>query len=237
MRVILIILSIAALTACKKNTFRISAVEREPVSDKSFLRIGYFSSTVRNPAVQVKVNGVRMSGTFAFPTTFPGTSSDYLPLPPGKADVSLTVPKVGTSEDSVPILSFSNSLEVNQKYTLFTVDTLPAISTILVKDDGKPSLTNAQVKFINLVPNAAAVDVYHRGVVVFSNVAFKSVTPYKELPAGSDSFYVRLAGTQTLVDAKVVATTTRRVYTVFCRGYRSATPAARAATVSSMVTD
>jgi hypothetical protein len=52
----------------------------------------------------------------------------------------------------------------------------------------------ALVRFIHAVPGAAGVEVFASDTKVFNNVAYKSVTPYKELPDTRQTFRVRPAG-------------------------------------------
>jgi Domain of unknown function (DUF4397) len=56
---------------------------------------------------------------------------------------------------------------------------------------------NALVRVINAVPGKTAFDVFADDQKVFESVAFKSVTPYKELPDTHRAFRVRPAGQDT----------------------------------------
>jgi Domain of unknown function (DUF4397) len=53
---------------------------------------------------------------------------------------------------------------------------------------------NALVRVINTVPAASSFDVFVDDQKVFDRVAFKSVTPYKELPGTRHTFRIRQAG-------------------------------------------
>lgn len=53
---------------------------------------------------------------------------------------------------------------------------------------------NALVRVINTIPGSSAVDVFADDQKVFESVAFKNVTPYKELSNASHTFRVRSAG-------------------------------------------
>jgi hypothetical protein len=56
---------------------------------------------------------------------------------------------------------------------------------------------NALVRVINAVPGSSAVDVFADYQKVFESVAFKGVTPYRELSDDSHTFRVRNAGQDT----------------------------------------
>jgi hypothetical protein len=53
---------------------------------------------------------------------------------------------------------------------------------------------NALVRVINAVPNASAVDVFADDQKAFDAVAYKKVTPYKEIADTRHTFRVRMAG-------------------------------------------
>lgn len=56
----------------------------------------------------------------------------------------------------------------------------------------------ALVRVIHAVPGAAGVDVFADDTKVFTNVAYKSVTPYKELSDDRHTFKIRPAGKDTV---------------------------------------
>ena len=53
---------------------------------------------------------------------------------------------------------------------------------------------HALVRVIHVIPGSGAVDVYIADKKAFDSVAYKTVTPYKEVPANEDDFTARLAG-------------------------------------------
>jgi hypothetical protein len=56
---------------------------------------------------------------------------------------------------------------------------------------------NALVRVINTVPGSMSFDIFADDQKVFASVAFKDVTPYKELSDDRHSFHVRKAGQET----------------------------------------
>ncbi|CAN5400798.1 hypothetical protein BH18ACI2_BH18ACI2_22310 [soil metagenome] len=56
---------------------------------------------------------------------------------------------------------------------------------------------NALVRVIHAIPGGAAVDVFADNTKAFSSVAYKTVTPYQELPEEQDTFSIRPAGLDT----------------------------------------
>lgn len=230
--IILIAGASIALTACKKNTFHVT--ERDIITNTALIKIGYFSPSINNQGIQLKINGTRVSNNFVYPIAFPGgglntggsNNSDYVTVTPGETTITLSVPKVGTAEDSVPVLTFSQALSANKKYTFFTTDSVPNVSGVIVEDNTVAVDTMARVKLINLIPNVAAVDFYHRGVLLKANVKYKEVTEYMNVPWGNDVWAIRRAGapiTEAVLGTQTINTVRQRIYTFLARGWQGGT--------------
>jgi len=113
------------------------------------------------------------------------------------------------------------SFEENKDYSLFAANTLSAIEAVLTEDNlATPASGNAHVRFVHLSPDAPAVDVaVDGGSVVFPNFAFKELSVFTPLPAGSYDLEVRLAGTTTVaLDLDPITLDAGKIYTVFAKG-------------------
>lgn len=229
--------------ACKKNTFHIT--ERTPVENMARLKVGVFTPSITNPGVQILVNGQRMSGIVSYPTPFPGgglntggsNNSDYLNIPPGEANIDINAPKVGTDIDSVDVLTYSQALTANKRYTLFVTDSVPHATGVMVEDDTEAPDSLARIKCLHLMPNVAAVDFYQGTTLIAANVAYKQVTEYMNIPNGTYTYYIREAGsgpTGTVLASRSIATGNRRIYTFFSRGFKGTT-GTRAPNVSALI--
>ncbi len=105
-------------------------------------------------------------------------------------------------------------------YTIAAVGKLANIQPLVLIDDLRaPYQGNAAVRFVHLSPNAPNVDiVVPGGVVIGSNVAFKSATAYIQIPAGTYTFEVRVAGTETVVLNVPASLNSSSIYTIFAEG-------------------
>jgi len=109
-------------------------------------------------------------------------------------------------------------------YSLFVVDRLASIETLLVTDSAaQPSEGKAMVRFINLSPDADAVDVvsdkFEDGGS-FRNKNFKQGSAFTEVDADTYSFQVKAAGTDNiLVSAENVSLQQGGYYTILLRGF------------------
>lgn len=239
-----LLVSAGLLAACKKNSYKVS--ERTEVGNDAQLKIGFFAGSIANPSMQLKVNGERVSPSLVYNTPFPGgglntlgsNHSDYLTFKPGEYTLSFSIPKVGTNEDSVKVLEQKVTLSTS-KQTMFVSDSMPNITTVIVKDaaDHPTDSGKVRVKFVNLMPNVAAVDFYRDAVLIASNVPYKGVVEYTDIFAGTVNYWVRETGTATNLNAaRTMALTAGRIYTIFSRGYKGKT-GTLAPNVSAMIVE
>ncbi len=226
----LIILFIAFtgwIVSCEKNSYHVT--QREEVTNKALLKIGYFVPSIQNPGAQVKANGVRISNLLVYNTPFPGgglntlgsSNSDFLQLNPGSTPLTVTIPKSGTDEDSVKL--FEGSFDFQQKrQTLFFTDTLPNVTGVLVDDETAAPVDSgkARIKFVHLVPNVANVDLYRNTTLLKGNIAYKGVSEYFDVFAGNASYIVKTAGVNDTVAIQSINPTAGRIYTIFSRGFK-----------------
>jgi hypothetical protein len=220
--------------ACEKNELKTPAVQ--PVTDKAQVKVIFFSAYKANPLYQININDARVSnalGGTSNPSPFPGgglntgggSSADYLALTPGSNKVSIAIPKIGTNTDSVPLASTTVSLESGKKYSLYFTDTAANATSLLVEDSLKiPDSGFARYKFINLMPNQPALDLYIGTTKVASNIGYKQVSPSFVLPTNLTGFTwaIKKAGDAANVGTYAGAASSvanQRVFSVIARGY------------------
>ncbi len=237
-------MALALFSSCKKN--EITLTDADVADGQAQFKLVYFSPSLLNPSVQLNVNGNRVSYLIPYGTPFPGggyntggsNNSDYVAITPGNAAISLSIPKKGTSVDSVVVYNQSFDLQADKKYTLFTTDSVPTVSAFLAEDVlVRPDSGYAGLRFVNLMPNVPAVDFYQNGVLIKANVAFKTATAFENISIANNpgQFQIKAAGSSTVLasyptSATFVLTNTR-VYTIMARGYSGVTDA-RKPTVS-----
>ncbi len=231
-----LVVSAFLLAGCDKDE-NIKLRDVEIVNNNALLKIAYFSPTQRNPNVQIKINGMRVSNLVIYATPFPGggyntqgsSNSDYLSIVPGSTKVTISLPKAGTNEDSLEILNTTVNLQGSKQYTLFTSDSIPALSSFLQEDIVVvPDSGYAKVRFVNLMPNLPAVDFYRNNVLIKANVALNTVTDFDtaSIALNPSQFHIRPAGALPSTTAIAVypagvtfTLTNKRSYTILARGY------------------
>jgi hypothetical protein len=246
-----LILSSAFLyIGCKKNT--INYGETQAVgADQALLKFNFVSTYITNPSVVIKINGNRVSSPITARTPFPGggyntgggSAPDYLVVNPGNLEVAVVVLKKGTDIDSLQLYKTNITLESGKNYTAHIADTSANTTTVLATDDfAKPDSGFSKYKFVNLMPNVAAIDLYYGTTVVAANIPYKGVSNYFTMatPATSLAWTIRPAGsapTSTALATYTSASTTtnQRIYTAFALGYSGATDATRKPYISFLL--
>jgi hypothetical protein len=240
---IIYLVTVFLFSGCEKEGIKYSDYELVDPTE-SFIKVNYNVAFKNNPFVQLKINGTRVSGTniqtrYPFPgggfNTLGGSTGDYLPLKPGSNQISVTIPKKGTSIDSVDIYTTTIQTESGKRYSLHLADSLTRKHVLVDEDVSLPDSGSARYRFVNLMPNVPAIDLYNGTVKVVSNIPFMGISEKFTLGGGtpvSNSWTIRAAGaapTSTAIATYSSNSTilNQRVYTVFATGYTGVTDAAR----------
>jgi hypothetical protein len=231
----MVIACAAIIYSCKKNT--ISVAPFDVANDQALFKLNYACPYRSIGAVQIKIDGARVSNNITYNTPFPGgglntggsNNADYMSLSPGEHTVSLSVPKAGTSQDSIPVYTTTVNVQGKTYYTLHVTDTSANTFSLLLTDlDNKPDSGISKFSFVNLIPGSA-IDLYYGTKKVASDVGFKNATDTFSLAAGANAqFFIRLAGSApnstALATYPITGTAgyqipNQRVYTAYARGY------------------
>ena len=226
------IASAICLLGCEKN--EINVAKFELVKGKAFFKVNYSSPYAKNPAVQLKINGERISNTITYSTPFPGgglntggsSSADYLSLSTGKTTLSISIPKTGTSEDSVLLYTTEVNLQADVYQTLHVTDTTDNTQSVMVTDmSSKPDSGVSKFRFVNLIPGSK-IDLLFGTTVLAEGIDYKNATDTFSIVAGTvQQFRIRVNGTATNIGTyptTVSGTYTipnQRAMTIYARGY------------------
>lgn len=225
------------IAGCEKNKLHTS--DFVPLGENdSRVKVIFMSTYRANPSYQIKLDGERISsllsatGSSPNPTPFPGgglntgggSTTDYLAVPAKQNTISIAIPKVGTNTDSVQLATSSFTYENGKKYSLYFADTAANTQAILVQDSlQRPDSGFVRYKFVNLMPDLPALDLYIGTVKVASNIPYKGVSPSFVLPTNNTSttWAIRTVGGTTNLATYASASTlaNQRVFTVIARGY------------------
>lgn len=240
-----------AINSCKKNSFSIT--ERTQPEGKALVKIGMFNAYTATSPVRISINSVIVSNEVIHPIAYPGgglnmngsLNSDYLQVDPGSIKFEFHIMNTGTQVPASKLFETSQTLEAAKRFTLYITDTSQNTSAVLVNDDTPaPDSGFVRIKFVNLIPNMPALDLYKglnaaTATLLMSNIAYKGVSEYMNIPNGTDSFFVRPAGspiTTIPVARRGFTLSNQRIYTLLSRGYNGVTAATnRAANISAII--
>jgi hypothetical protein len=124
------------------------------------------------------------------------------------------------------IFSLNNALKANTRYTLFIVGSDSTKSNrdkvFLTDTSAAPSKGRGKVRFINCSPSSPSFDVVANSYLDpgFTNIAYKKVSKYIEMPAGNYNFQIYQTGTSSSVLGTLQNVTVQdgRLYTLYSYG-------------------
>jgi len=242
----ILIISVLAVTftslmiGCKKELKLEAGIRPVDTQNRALLKIVNASAYTVIDSVQLKIDDIRVSNSIRYTTPFPGGGLNtggsnfpwYLDVNPGAINISFTVPKKWTNFDSLHLFSTTVNLEAGKYYTLYTADTSIKTQTVLVTENMTPVPNGvSRFKFVNLMPNLPALDLYFADQLVVSNVAYKSVSPEFTIASGTiGKWAIRRAGdpsTSAAIVTYPTGTTNQTIpnrtnFSVFSRGYNGA---------------
>jgi len=195
-----------AITSCSDD-------DNNPVAPKATANVMVVHASPNAPAVDLLVDNSVAGSGLAFPN-----NTAYLSVDAGTRNV-----KVNVSGTTTTVINADLSLTANTNYTVFAVDSVSKISTVVLTDNlASPAAGKAHVRFVHLSPNAPAVNItLTNGTIVFGNKAFKQATEFTPLDAATYDLQVRDAATNNTVVLNLpgIALTNGKIYTVFAKGF------------------
>jgi hypothetical protein len=172
------------------------------------------------PAVDILIDGTKAISSLEY-----GKASGYASIDSGARQIQVQASAGGSA-----VIDASLDFPQDTDWTVYAVNMLSGIEAIASRDDRTPNPAKAKIRFIHGSPDAPAVDIKldtGDGAAVFSNVAFKGITQYAEVDAGTYNFVVTAAGdTSAVVSFEGQALEAGQVYTVIAIGTLDASDAA-----------
>lgn len=106
-------------------------------------------------------------------------------------------------------------------FSVFAVNTFANLELVAYQDPlVYPAANNARVRFINLSPDAAPIDIKSTAGTYATALPFKSATDYVEVPAGTYAFTFTNNSTQAPIYTNPgIQFVQGQIYTVYTKGY------------------
>ncbi len=136
---------------------------------------------------------------------------------PGDREFRFSLPNSATS-----LLEKEFEIEEDSVYTIFVIDDEESIDAIITEDVwGDPEAEEAQIRFVNLSPDAGSVSLVITGEddALFEGFDFKSISDFESIEDETYNLSVISNTTgETLVEATSVELKGNRVYSLILRG-------------------
>ena len=146
------------------------------------------------------------------------TVSSYLPVTAGSRNL-----KVRATGGATAVIDQNTTLAQGTFYTVLATGRVASIAPVVLTDDQTaPATGNVRVRLVHASPAAGNVDIYVTAPTAdiattaptLTNVAFRAVSGYLEVPAGTYRVRVTPTGTKTVaIDANNVALASGQVRT------------------------
>jgi hypothetical protein len=135
----------------------------------------------------------------------------------------------GVVPPSYNIFTLNHTLQQHYKYTLMITGILTAaggtagLDTIFTTDYypalPAPTLGRGKIRFINASPGSGGYDLTANDTTAFSNIPYRGVSAFKELPAGTYDFRIYPNGSSSILrDIPNITIQDGRFYTLYCYG-------------------
>ncbi|WP_419801254.1 DUF4397 domain-containing protein [Mucilaginibacter sp.] len=157
--------------------------------------------------------------------TFPG-SSGYISVSPGSNYIRFITSASTTNLSTRDTAQQHLNLTADSSYSVFLTGSTSNYSLLKVNDIlTNPANTRAKIRFVNVAPDAGALDITINGTGIYSKIAYKSVAPFVEVPAGTYEFKAMKTGITgtTLATLSNQVLADGKVYTLYAAGLTTST--------------
>lgn len=122
--------------------------------------------------------------------------------------------------DGHELTTLDKTLTAGDFFTLFAVNNLDAIELIAYDDLLEyPAVNHAGIRFINLSPDAPAINVATETDDLATALEFKQATEFMEIPAGTYNITYTDDNDTTLYTDVDMVFTAGKIYTIYTKGY------------------
>ena len=233
MRNKIIIISILAFITGVVSCDKTEALQQRGVARTgSGIKVMHMSPNA--PALNLRIDSVKAVGVlnatgteggFVFGNIFPSLSGGYAMVEAGPAAVIARVPTSSTTLPGQTLLNKSFDFTLGKFYTVAIVDSIHRLDAVIVEDDlNVPDTSKAYYRIANFMNNGTA-DVEFTSSTISgytfqkNNHAYKAVTAFDTISAGTYKIMLRANGTSTRLDSiTAFAPAKGRKYTLYTRG-------------------
>ncbi len=203
-----------ALTACKKS----NSVDNDNVMKyKRVAEVEIVHGSAGTPALDVAFDDNKLGvNTFNYTDRI-----NYMWVTSGSRKFRVFD---ATTQSASPIFSKDMTFETGKHYTAFIVDTASKMDVVLIKDSSRaPGVDSARIRFVNLTPDAPALDLYVKGRTepIATNITYKKAGEFFSYRAALNLvFEIKQAGQSTLLaTSNPISLARGKIYSIWSGGY------------------
>jgi hypothetical protein len=162
------------------------------------------------PAVDVLIEGRTVLTGFSYPN-----NTNYEAEPSGNTNV-----RVNQAGTATALVQSDLPLQRNAFHSIFVTGMASGPSLWVIQDDlTHPPAGQARVRFVNVSPNAATMDMGFQGSgAMFTGIGFRGASAFSNVAIGGRTIEVREAGTSNVAASVGLNLIDQGVYTVMLRG-------------------
>ncbi|TZF86047.1 DUF4397 domain-containing protein (plasmid) [Pedobacter sp. BS3] len=114
------------------------------------------------------------------------------------------------------------TLASGKNYTLCVTGTPDAVKPLILEDDlTAPASGKSKVRFVNLSPDAPALDVKFNNETKYTNQAYKSSTAFSSIDTATYTVSLLATGSSTTLSQQALKFESGKIYTVYAKGLQS----------------
>jgi hypothetical protein len=158
---------------------------------------------------------IYLNGSLFFNRVFFTQFSPYLYVPEGSYEVTVFV----TMTKENPILRQNIEVKNGELATLAMTGNYDDIKLLLIPEDKEgASGNNSKVRVVHLSPNLPELNILAYDSILFSEVDFREITEYIEMPSQFYKINIELSQNNRLLRSNRIAINPNRIYTLYLMG-------------------
>ncbi len=158
---------------------------------------------------------IYLNGSLFFNRVFFTQFSPYLYVPEGSYEVTVFV----TMTKENPILRQNIEVKNGELATLAMTGNYDDIKLLLIPEDKEgASGNNSKVRVVHLSPNLPELNILAYDSILFSEVDFREITEYIEMPPQFYKINIELSQNNRLLRSNRIAINPNRIYTLYLMG-------------------
>lgn len=158
---------------------------------------------------------IYLNGSLFFNRVFFTQFSPYLYVPEGVYEVTVFI----TMTKENPILRQNIEVKNGELATLAMTGNYDDIKLLIIPEDKEgASGDNSKVRVVHLSPNLPELNILAYDSILFSNVDFREITEYIEMPSQFYKINIELSQNNRLLRSNRIAINPNRIYTLYLMG-------------------